>query len=332
MIGYAAVWFARRCISQAAAAWLLPNETIGVLLNNFDARNTKSRALMKFRRFQTLTISILALFIAGEALAANPPYPRGSVEELFPTLPRPVEKTYQIDDRTIHYWEMPGGPARIVFVHGTPGEWKAWAKYMANPELQKRATMIAVDRPGFGASDPGRVEPELDKQARLLEPLLKGREGMSVVVGHSLGGPIGAQLAMDYPNEVRGEVLVAPSIDPNTEQPRWYNHAMMLWLIKKIVPNEFSWSNLEILPLVGELQKQTQRWKDLRMPITVVQGAKDELVDPRTAAYAESVLPKPNGRVVVVPDQGHFVLWNRTDLVVKQILDVLDRTASQLVP
>jgi len=270
--------------------------------------------------------------LAGTAQAANPPYPRGSVETLFPALPRPAEMTYKIDDRTIHYWEMPGGPARIVFVHGTPGEWKAWAKYLANPELQKRATMIAVDRPGFGASDPGRVEPDLAKQARLLEPLLKSPDGApTVVVGHSLGGPIGAQLAMDYPAEVRGEVLVAPSIDPNTEQPRWYNEAMTLWLVKLIAPNEFAWSNREILPLVGELKKQAARWKDLRMPITVVQGAKDELVDPRTAAYADNVLPKPNGKVVVVPDQGHFVLWNRPDLVVNEIISVLDRTAAHAV-
>ncbi len=63
------------------------------------------------------------------------------------------------------------------------------------------------------------------------------------------------------------------------------------------------------------------------MPITVVQGAKDELVDPRTAAYAEKVLPKPNGKVVMVPDQGHFVLWNRPDLVTREIIDVLDRSA-----
>ena len=44
--------------------------------------------------------------------------------------------------------------------------------------------------------------------------------------------------------------------------------------------------------------------------------------------YAGKVLPKPNGKVVVVPDQGHFVLWNRPELVTREILDVLDRTAA----
>ncbi|GAC1634740.1 MAG: hypothetical protein NVS9B10_30890 [Nevskia sp.] len=275
----------------------------------------------------------LGLLLTGvEAAAKNPPYPHGTVNELFPNPPRPEEKTYRIDDRTIHYWVIPGGPARIVFLHGTPGDWQAWAKYLADPELRQRATLVAVDRPGFGASDPGRIAPALSEQARLLEPLLKSASGPAVVVGHSLGGPIGAQLAMDYPDEVRAAVLVAPSIDPNTEQPRWYNTLMTFVPVQWLAPKIFVWSNQEIMPLVSELEQQTARWKDLKMPVTVVQGAKDELVDPRTAEYAEKVLPKPNGKVVVVPDQGHFVLWNRPDLVIREILDVLDRTSPARTP
>lgn len=277
---------------------------------------------MKFKALLAILL-VASSFVAG---AKNPPYPRGPIDELFPTPPQPVEHRYRIDDRTIHYWQIDGGPARVLFLHGTPGDWKAWAHFMADPELQKRATLIAVDRPGFGASDPGRVAPLMADQARLLAPLLEGPGAPTVIVGHSLGGPIGAELAMRYPQLVRGAVLVAPSIDPNTEQPRWYNEAMTLWLVRAIAPKEFAWSNDEIMVLVGELEKQTPRWASLEMPITVVQGAKDELVDPKTADYAEKMLPKPNGKVVVVPDQGHFVLWNRPDLVTREIIDVLDRT------
>lgn len=275
--------------------------------------------------FRVLAAVLLAISSCG-AQASNPPYPRGSIEELFPTPPRPVEHQYRIDDRTIHYWQIDGGPARILFVHGTPGDWKAWAHYLGDPELQKRATLIAVDRPGFGASDPGRVAPLMADQARLLAPLLDGPGAPTVIVGHSLGGPIAAELAMRYPALVRGAVLVAPSIDPDTEQPRWYNVAMTYWPVRVLAPKEFAWSNDEIMGLVDELKKQTARWAELRMPVTVVQGAKDELVDPKTADYAEKRLPKPNGKVVVVPDQGHFVLWKRPDLVTREIIDVLDRT------
>lgn len=275
-------------------------------------------------------INILLLLIAVissfSSHAKNPPYSRDSIEELFPEPPRPVEHQYAVGDRRIHYWQVDGGPARIVFLHGTPGDWKAWAHYLGDPALRKRATLIAVDRPGFGASDPGRVAPRMAEQARLLAPLLDGPGAPVVLVGHSLGGPIGAELAMRYPEQVRGAVLVAPSIDPATESPRWYNHLMTWTLVRWIAPAEFAWSNEEIMVLAEELEKQTPRWAGLQMTITVIQGALDELVDPQTADYARTVLPEPQGRVVVVPDQGHFVLWKRPDLVTREILDLLDRT------
>jgi pimeloyl-ACP methyl ester carboxylesterase len=272
--------------------------------------------------------AILLVLSSMQVYAKNPPYPRGSIEELFPASPPPVERTYRVGDRSIHYWQVDGGPARVVFLHGTPGDWKAWAHYLADPALRARATLIAVDRPGFGASEPGRVAPRMADQARLLAPLLTGPGAPTLLVGHSLGGPIGAELAMRHPDAVRGAVLVAPSIDPATEAPRWYNRLMTWRLVRWIAPDEFGWSNDEIMVLAEELEKQTSRWASLPMPITVVQGAQDELVDPRTAAYAERILPKPWGRVVVIPDQGHFVLWKRPDLVTREILALLDRTES----
>ena len=284
------------------------------------------------KRLARPALAGLLLFAALEACSGNPPYPRGELDTLFPEPPRPVEKTYTVGDRTIHYWEMAGGPARIVFIHGTPGDWKAWAGYLADPRLRAAATLIALDRPGFGASDPGRMAPAMAEQARLTEPLLRGAGAPALVVGHSLGGPIAAELALDYPDEVRGAVLVAPSIDPATEQPRWYNEAMTWRLVRWLAPAEFAWSNEEIMPLADELKRMDGRWKTLRVPVTVVQGMQDELVDPRTADYARRVLPAALGEVLVVPDQGHFVLWKRPALIVDQILATLARSAAKVVP
>lgn len=262
---------------------------------------------------------------------AGPPYPEGSIDRLFPAQPRPQSAYYSVGERRIHYVEMQGNPAaRILFIHGTPGSWEGWAHYLADPELRAQATLIAVDRPGFGDSGAGDTAPDLGEQARLLEPLLRGPGGPTVVVGHSLGGPIAARMAMDFPDEVRAAVLVAPSIDPATESPRWYNEVMTWQLVRWIMPAEFSWSNREILPLASELKQMLPRWRTLTSPVTVIQGAKDQLVDPRTADFAARVLPGGD-TVIRVPGQGHFVLWKKPQVVIDAILNVLESSTAKAV-
>lgn len=266
----------------------------------------------------------IAVFVAA---CSGPPIPHGTIDELFPAPPQPVSQAYTLNGHRVHYLEEPGSSrARILFIHGTPGEWRDWAKFMADPRLQAQATMIAVDRPGFGKSDPGKVVPGLVDQARLMEPLLRGKGAPTIVVGHSLGGPIAARMAMDYPAEVRAALLIAPAIDPATEQPRWYNVAMTWRIVQWFAPSVFDWSNREIMPLDGELKAMLPLWKDLKMPVTVIQGEQDQLVDPRTADFAQRMLPADD-RIIRVPGQGHFVLWEKPQIVVDALLDLLKRSA-----
>lgn len=255
----------------------------------------------------------------------------------LPAFRRPRSLFYEAKGRRIHYMQI-DGPAdvRIVFIHGTPGSWEGWSEYLGDVDLQRRATLIAVDRPGFGDSK-GSVVPDLREQARLLQPLLRGpdsvdtntsRPATTIVVGHSLGGPIAGELAMDYPEQVQGALLVAPSIDPVTEVPRWYNKAMTWSLVNDLVTKwmdpSLADANLELMPLSQQLKAMEPRWKSLPMPVTVIQGEKDELVDPRTADFAERVLPA-SGNVIRVPGEGHFVLWKKPQITVSALSSLLDR-------
>jgi pimeloyl-ACP methyl ester carboxylesterase len=277
-------------------------------------------------RASTLRLCAAILLAALSAACLGPPYPKGSITQLFPQAPQPQSHYYSVDDYRIHYVEMSGsGADRIVFIHGSPGTWQAWASYLNASALRSHATLIAVDRPGYGASEPGHVVPSLRAQAALLEPLLNGNGVPTIVVGHSLGGPIAAELAMDYPQEVAAAILIAPSIDPATEQPRWYNELMQWWLVRQVMPAEFSWSNREIMPLQTELATMAPRWKSLAVPVTVIQGDSDTLVDPRTAEFAERMLPA-SGHVIRVPKAGHFVLWKQPDVIVDAIVDALQKT------
>lgn len=263
--------------------------------------------------------SLLALLVLGLAACSNPPYPRGSIDALFPQPPRPVLQTIRVEGRTIQLATVAGsGRTPLLFIHGSPGDWQAWARYLDAAALAQFNPRLAVDRPGFGGSGAGSVITDLRTQARLLAALIP--EGPpAVVVGHSLGGPLVGWLLLDHPEKVCGGVMVAGSIAPELEAPRYYNRLADTTLARLIAPSELLWSNIEILALQGELQKLDREWPRLRRPLVVVQGMKDELVDPATADYAELRIPADWLRTVRVPDQGHFVLWNQPETVVDAI-------------
>ncbi|MDP3857502.1 MAG: alpha/beta hydrolase [Stagnimonas sp.] len=263
--------------------------------------------------------ALAALLVFGLAACSNPPYPRGGVQALFPQPPRPVLQKVSFEGRTVQLATMSGsGSTPLLFIHGSPGDWQAWARYLDAPALARFNPRMAVDRPGYGGSGAGQVMTDLREQARLLAALIP--EGHpAVVVGHSLGGPIVGWLLLDHPEKVCGGVMVAGSIAPELEAPRYYNRLADTTLARLIAPSELLWSNVEILALQGELQKLDREWARLRRPLVVVQGLKDELVDPATADYAERRIPADWIRIVRVPAQGHFVLWNQPQTVIDAI-------------
>ena len=277
---------------------------------------------MSFRKQQLMLAAALIWSLAG---CLKSPYDKTSIEAAFADRQHAKFSEFAVGDRLIHFVAAGQRNAPlIVLIHGTPGSWHAYADLLTDELLLSRAYLIAVDRPGFGKSNPGDVMTSLEQQAAFLRPIIE-RESIdrrAILVGHSLGAPIAARLAMDYPECVSGLVLVAPSLDPELEKPRWYNHLAASILVNWAVPDELALANREIMPLSAELAQLLPRWSRIQIPVIVVQGEEDRLVSPANADFAKRVL-KDHVSVVRVADQGHFILWNRPGLIRDQILVLL---------
>ena len=167
----------------------------------------------------------------------------------------PISDTFNIRGRQIHFVKTPKRKDSVlIFVHGSPGSWNAFIDYFKNTRLTDAFDIIAVDRPGFGASDYGWPEVSLKNQVEYIKDAVGGLYNYQIWIGHSLGGPVVARMAMDFPNEVEGLVLLAPSIDPELEKKEWYRSWFQTRLVSAMMPTGFRVSNEEILPLKSELR------------------------------------------------------------------------------
>lgn len=234
-----------------------------------------------------------------------------------------------VQGQPIHMASVPGSVkpglassrTLLLFVHGSPGDWKAWSYFLKTPELSGFARRVAIDRPGFGESGKGAVVTDLQQQAKLIAELIpQGQK--AIVVGHSLGGPLAIWMALNSPDKVCGAVSIAGSLSSRYEEPRWYNLLADSVLLSWAVPLEMQWSNREMMSLAGELGKLEAAVGQLRIPVTLVQGGKDSLVDPKTVDEFEKVAPAAWLKIKNLPNETHFVLWEKPDIIVDAIKEM----------
>ncbi len=246
------------------------------------------------------------------------------MEEFYEGEEMPSLVSFPYNDRTVHFAEI-GDTLNplVVFIHGSPGSWSAFASYLKDPVLRQQFHLISVDRPGFGYSNFGKAEPSLAKQSELLHQVLALYPyKKAILVGHSLGGPVAARMAMDYPKQVAGLLLIAPSIDPALEPEEWFRPLMRNFVVRTFVPKSFNVSNEEIIFLKEELEQMEPQWPSLQVPIYVLQGNADELVPYQNAWYPGKFLPDSLIHVEMLDGVNHFIPWSHPEEVKKGIFSL----------
>ncbi|MDX2001326.1 MAG: alpha/beta hydrolase [Chitinophagales bacterium] len=226
----------------------------------------------------------------------------------------------------LHYAQVGDSlPATVIFVHGSPGSWDGWVNFLADTSLTSRANIIAIDRPGYGKSNPNVPLASVKEHADAWADLLKAsqQQGKVILVGHSYGGPIVARMAMDHPEWVDAVVIVAGSISPEVEKHQWYNQIAKWKVVSWLLPPMMATSNEEMWPLKEQLEEMLPLWDKLTMPVTVIQGTEDGLVDPLNADFAEKVIKSKELKVQRYPKTGHLIPWKRPELITNAVLEML---------
>ena len=299
--------------------------------------------------------ALIALAAASGAAAGIAAWVRASARRAEREHPPPGRYAY-IDGVRLHY-VMRGEGTPVVLLHGNAVTQADFQASGLMDQLARRHQVVAFDRPGFGHSSRPRDRLWTPRaQAELLRRALTGLGiRRPVVVGHSMGTMVALAMALDYPDEVAGLVLIggyyypklrvdalltAPVALPVLGDVMRYTvtalsaRAMLNRMVEgmfspRVVPPGFLTAvprELMLRPLqlranaedaafmMPEARSLSGRYSELRLPVTLIAGAQDKVVDPR--AHSQRFHEEyPQSRFQLVPDAGHMAHYGAPDLV-----------------
>jgi pimeloyl-ACP methyl ester carboxylesterase len=238
----------------------------------------------------------------------------------------------------------------IVLLHGFACSLRWWDRVA--PELARRGLhVIRFDLLGHGGSEMPRDGYEMESQARLVAAALKKlKVRRATVVGHSMGGTVASALVEQHPRLVRQiAVIGTPPRDGFVDSS--VLRSVSTWpvvgeLSDRFAPDPMIKAGLDDAfagdidvpdQFVDDLDGMTysaydksnseahdfldgnsERIKDARVPLLVIFGTKDEIVDPDAAdAWKKDI---PSARVVKMRGVGHSPHWERPRQVVELLL------------
>lgn len=254
-----------------------------------------------------------------------------------------------------------GDNSPVLFLHGLGGNWQNWLENLPRVARERRA--IALDLSGFGESDLPGEDISISNYARFVGSFCDELElDATVVVGNSMGGFIGAELAISFPERVERLVLAAAagiSITRLRREPTLTAARLTTVLgigelashhrrelvnrprLRHVVLSSVVRHPTRLAPdLLVELMAGTgkpgyvpalealmtydfrDRLPEIGCPTLLIWGAEDQLVPVRDADEFERLIP--DSRKVVLADTGHAPMFERPETFNRHLLDFLE--------
>lgn len=298
-------------------------------------------------------------------------YSQWQVRRIEATYP-PQGRFMKVAGGQLHYTErLPEGPQRgtVLLLHGASGNQADMMSPLGRPLAAQGFRVIAVDRPGHGWSDRpdgiGDASPAVQAR-RIREGLAEIGVSQAIVVGHSLGGAVAANFAIDQKDFTSGLVLVAPVTHPWPGGVTWYYDVAALpgigWLFGNLVtlpvglasmsaavdsvfapqsppPDYVSRTGAELVLRPKEFVANAQDVAGLARFIDTQVKRMGEIVAPTTIVTGDhdkivwahlhsegSARDVAGAKLVTLPGVGHAVQNVAPDAVVEAIVDVAERS------
>jgi pimeloyl-ACP methyl ester carboxylesterase len=223
--------------------------------------------------------------------------------------------TIDVDSARVSYLRAgTAGARRLILVHGTPGQARQWVDYLVEPP--RHLEVIALDRPGFGISGPDAAVTSLEAQANAVCALLDPREKSTILLGHSLGGAVVAEVAAQQPDRIAAVIFLAAAVDPELERIHLLQHIAARAPIRVLLGRALRNANAELMALKSGLEQLAPRLPLIRAPALIVHGTADDRVPFANVAYLRRALTGASRvETIVLEHADHFLPWNAATVV-----------------
>lgn len=279
--------------------------------------------------FTTILFALLSACMMPEPLKKE----RALFESEVVNNPLLTHHLLEVDDDILHY-AAAGDPQKpaLVIIHGTPGSWQQYSRYVLEERLLEHYYTIVIDRPGWGLSTLGgeQSHASFEEQSTIIGALAKALKTASanqpvVLAGHSLGSSIAPRVAMDHPELIDGLLLFAGTLDPELGGPRWYNRVGAIPGVGYLVGSNMMRANKEVFDLKANLGRMLPLWDSIQAQATVVQGLGDDLVYPANIDFAEQMLAPERTQIIRLEGEGHLFPMTMRNKVMDWAIELLER-------
>ena len=266
------------------------------------------------------------------------------------------------DGVRLHYHRTGHGEKPpLVLLHGFTDNGLCWTPIARG--LESEYDVIMPDMPGHGLSERMRPGKRVDMASNLAEFIRALGLNRPVVIGHSMGAMIAYQIGVRFPERAGALVLedppwgLSPSFhgvppDRPEESPtaQWAKSLADLTLEELLAQNradhpDWTESFVRIMcrskkqfdpaitdPMVEQVLSQMTDWMDgirqIAQPLLIFAGDPERggIVTPEVVAKIREL--NPAAAVVVVPDVGHLIRFDRPAVFLQEIRAFLRRIAA----
>ena len=297
------------------------------------------------KRFSRITLIVLLVCLIFYGYTA---WVAWRSERAYP----PIGSFLTKNGQTLHYLRAGQGPP-ILLLHGDGGSVYDW-KLSSFDTLARHFTTIAIDRPGLGYSSTLKNQ-SIEGQADFLYACLPDLSARKpILICHSRGAEVGLCLALKYPEAITGLITLGGACF-NTEgrEPSWQYKVLQLPLVGSFVAHTvyvpaskpFIEAGLDrafspdraappaYLDAYAALLMKPQQllnwasdqdhvllenflipnYKNLSVPLVIVNGEQDANLPVAFARRFHQMVP--GSRLIVVPNTGHELHFNRPDVI-----------------